>query len=232
MKPVIRVVVVEDNYLALTGITAVLERLDTIELVGVYRQAEHLLAELHRVTPDVVIADIRLPPTETDEGIRLAETLRATDPSIGVVVLSQHIEPLYASTLFAEGSHHRAYLLKERIHDAAELERAVREVARGGALIDPRVVDELLTAWHRHDESRVRTLTPRELEVLALIAQGYANHAIARRLSITKRGVERHINSIFAKLGLDRSDDVSRRVLAAILYLTSEGQLQDEPSVR
>jgi DNA-binding NarL/FixJ family response regulator len=225
MTPVLRVVLAEDNFLALTAITTVLERLEGIELVAAYRDTDTLLRELDRTSPDVVITDIRLPPTETDEGIRLADMLRTTHPTMGVVVLSQHVEPLYATALFAAGSHHRAYLLKERVRDASELDRAIHEVARGGALVDPRVVDELLTTWERRDDSPIRSLTPRELEVLGLIAEGYANNAIAERLAISKRGVERHVNGILAKLGLHESDDVSRRVMAAILFLTGEGTL-------
>ena len=218
----VRVVLGEDNYLAREGIAAALRSLDDVELVASCADFDALRAEIDRTKPDVVVTDIRLPPGETDEGIRLAQELRHTRPSVGVVVLSQHAEPFYVSTLFAEGSHGRAYLLKERIRDAAELDRAIREVSRGGALVDPRVVDKLLGAWERRDRSPLRSLTPRELEILSLIAEGLANQAIANRLSITKRGVERHINSIFAKLGLAESEDVSRRVKAAILFLSGE----------
>ena len=223
MTPPLKVVLGEDNFLAREGIAAVLGRMDGIELVASCSDHDGLRAAIERFAPDVVVTDIRLPPGQTDEGIRLAEELRATRPRVGVVVLSQHIEPFYASALFAEGSQGRAYLLKERVRDAGELERAIREVSHGGALVDPRVVDKLLTVWDRHDRSPLRSLTPRELEILGLIAEGLSNHAIAERLSITKRGVERHINSIFTKLELGESEDVSRRVMAAIVFLSGDG---------
>ena len=166
-----------------------------------------------------MIVDIRMPPTHTDEGIRLAEELRETHPTIGVVVLSQYAEPLYAAKLLEHGSDGRAYLLKERVNDRAELSRALHEVAGGRSVVDPRIVETLLQARRRRDESGLETLTAREQEILALIAEGWSNDAIAARLVITKRAVERHINSIFWKLELGESADVSRRVKAALLYL-------------
>jgi DNA-binding NarL/FixJ family response regulator len=225
----IRVVLGEDSFVVREGIAAVLGRLAGIELVAACDDLDSLRETVDRTAPDVVLTDIRMPPTQTDEGIRLAAELRETHPRIGVVVLSQHAEPLYATALFANGSYRRAYLLKERLRDAAELERAIHEVAEGGALVDPRVVDRLLAARHRREHSPLRSLTPRELEILALIAEGRTNHAIGERLGITRRGVERHINGIFAKLELGDSDDVSRRVMAALVYLSGEGRLTDEP---
>jgi DNA-binding NarL/FixJ family response regulator len=221
---VIRVALAEDNFLAREGITAVLEGLDGIELVASCGELETLRAEIERTRPDVVVTDIRLPPGFMDEGIQLAGELRATHPRIGVVVLSQHVEPLYATALFAHGSHRRAYLLKESLKDSEELARAIREVAGGGAVVDPLIVDELLSA-PRREGSTLGALTARELEILALIAEGHSNSAIAERLAITKRGVERHINSIFAKLDLGDSEDVSRRVKAALLFLAGEESL-------
>jgi DNA-binding NarL/FixJ family response regulator len=215
----LRVVLGEDNFLAREGITAVLERLDGIELVAACGDLDSLRAEIDASEPDVVLTDIRMPPGHSDEGIRLAGELRATHPRIGVVVLSLHAEPLHATALFADGAHRRAYLLKDRLTEPGELARAIREVAAGGAVVDPRVVDELLAARHRQERSPIDALTPRELAILELVAQGYANAAIAERLGIGKRGVERHINAIFAKLELGRSDEVSRRVKAALLFL-------------
>jgi DNA-binding NarL/FixJ family response regulator len=155
----------------------------------------------------------------SDEGIRFAGELRSSHPDIGVVVLSQHVEPLYATALFGDGSERRAYLLKERLADREEVSRAVREVAAGRSVVDSRVVEELLGAQRRREASKLDTLTPREREILALIAEGESNSAIAVRLVITKRAVERHINSIFWKLDLGDSEDVSRRVKAVLLYL-------------
>jgi DNA-binding NarL/FixJ family response regulator len=161
-----------------------------------------------------------MPPTNTDEGIRLADELRSSHPEVGVVVLSQHAEPWYAIALFKAGSDRRAYLLKERLKDQDELGRALRNVARGQSLVDPRIVDNLI-AQDRAD-SDLHKLTPRELEVLGLIAEGRSNQAIGKKLSMTKRGVERHINAIFMKLDLGEPETVSRRVRAALLYLNGE----------
>jgi DNA-binding NarL/FixJ family response regulator len=223
----IRIVLGEDNFLAREGITRVIDGLDGIELVAVCADLNSLRAEIERAAPDVVVTDIRMPPDHTDEGIRLAEELRATRPRVGVVVLSQHVEPLYATALFAGGSYRRAYLLKERLTNPAELRRAIEEVADGGALVDPRVVDELIS--EQLADSPLQALTPRETQILELIAKGDANSAIAERLGITKRGVERHVNSIFAKLGLADAHDVSRRVKAALLYNERESRRRGEP---
>ena len=166
-----------------------------------------------------MLTDIRMPPTNTDEGIRLAAELRSTHPEIGVVVLSQHAEPLYATALFEHGSDRRAYLLKERLRDGRELRRALHEVAGGGSVVDARSSRSSSAAQRRRENSRLDQLTPRELEILAMIAEGWSNSAIAETLSITKRAVERHINSIFSKLDLGESKDVSRRVKAVLDYL-------------
>ena len=160
-----------------------------------------------------------MPPTNTDEGIRLASELRSSKPDIGVVVLSQHNEPAYATTLFEAGSARRAYLLKERIKDAGELARAVRSVAEGGSVVDSAVVETLLEAYRSREQSPLSALTPRELEILGLIAEGRSNAAIAEALFVTKRAVERHINATFMKLDLGEDRDISRRVKAALIYL-------------
>jgi DNA-binding NarL/FixJ family response regulator len=218
----IRLILGEDSYLAREGIERVLDRADDVDLLGAYDGLEELSAAIEEQRPDVVVTDIRMPPTGTDEGIRLANELRRTHPEIGVVVLSQHIEPAYATALFEDGSNGRAYLLKERVKDAGELSRAVHSVAEGGSVVDPAVVDALLDVQRRRRSSRLDELTPRELEILGLIAEGKSNSAIADSLVVTKRAVERHINGIFLKLDLGDADDVSRRVKATLLYLSDD----------
>ena len=215
----LRVVLGEDSYLASEGIARALERTDGIELVATRGDLESLRAVIDKQHPDVVLTDIRMPPTNTDEGIRLATELRSSNPDIGVVVLSQHNEPGYATALFDTGSARRAYLLKERVKDAGELGRALRSVAAGGSVVDAAVVEALLEAYRLRDGSQLSVLTPRELEILGLIAEGRSNAAIAEALVLTKRAVERHINGIFMKLDLGENRDVSRRVKAALIYL-------------
>jgi DNA-binding NarL/FixJ family response regulator len=215
----IRVILGEDSYLAREGIRRVLEHAEEIELVATFGDLDTLLAAVEEVQPDVVLTDIRMPPSNTDEGIRLATALRSSHPDIGVVVLSQHAEPAYATALLEEGSDRRAYLLKERVTDRAELSRALQTVADGGSVIDPAVVDGLLKSQKQLVDTRLDTLTPRELEILGMIAEGRSNSAIADALVVTKRAVERHINGIFMKLDLGDSEDVNRRVKAALVYL-------------
>ena len=218
----LRVALGEDSYLAREGISRVLEAEDDIEIVATCEDFESLRAAVGETVPDVVLTDIRMPPTHTDEGIRLAAELRATHPAVGVVVLSQYAEPLYATKLLESGSDGRAYLLKERVTDRGELSRALREVAEGRSVVDAQIVEALLEVRRRREESGLDTLTSGEQEILALIAEGWSNEAIASRLFITKRAVERHINSIFWKLELGDSADVSRRVKAALLYLAGQ----------
>jgi DNA-binding NarL/FixJ family response regulator len=199
----------------------VLEDEDDIDIVATCRDYDSLRLTVRDVRPDVVLSDICMPPTHTDEGIRLAAELRSTLPSVGVVILSQYAEPLYAAKLLKDSSDRRAYLLKERVHGRSDLTRAVREVAAGRSVVDARIVELLLAAQRRRQDSRFDTLTEREQEILALVAEGLSNAAIAERFVITKRGVERHINSIFSKLGLSDSEHFSRRVKAALLYLAA-----------
>jgi DNA-binding NarL/FixJ family response regulator len=215
----IRVVLGEDSYLAREGVVRALEAVAGVELVAVCEDLDSLRLAIDELRPDVVLTDIRMPPTSSDEGIRLAAELRLSHPEIGVVVLTQHADPVYATTLLEGGSDGRAYLLKERVRDPAELVWALHEVAEGGSVVDPRIVETLLGAQERRQGSRVQTLTQREREILALLAEGRSNFAIAESLVITKRAVERHINSIFAKLDLEESPDVSRRVRATLIYL-------------
>lgn len=217
----IRVVVGEDNFLVREGIVSILDDIDDVELLEATEDLDALRASVERTAPDVVVTDIRMPPTNTDEGIQLATELRSSHPQIGVVILSQHAEPRYALALLSAGSDRRAYLLKERLTDPAELSRAVREVVKGGSVIDSRVVEKLVAARERGD-SELAALTPRELEILGLIAQGRSNSSIASSLTITKRAVERHINAIFLKLDLGEPADVNRRVKAALVYLSGD----------
>ena len=219
----LRVVLGEDSFLAREAICRVLEQAEGIELVAACSDLNELRETIDKTGPDVVLTDIRMAPDNSDEGIRLATELRTRHPEIGVVVLSQHAEPLYASLLFEGGSDGRAYLLKESVKDQGELSRALHTVAAGGSVVDPVVVEKLVEDRRRREDARLDELTPRELQILALIAQGQSNSAIADGLVITKRAVERHINSIFLKLDLRDADDISRRVKAALLYLAGEG---------
>jgi DNA-binding NarL/FixJ family response regulator len=218
----IRVILGEDSYLASEGIAHVLERADDIELVATHTDLKTLSVAIAEEHPDVVLTDIRMPPDNSDEGIRLANALRLSDPDIGVVVLSQHAEPAYATALLEGGSEGRAYLLKERVKNAGELARALHEVAEGGSVIDPTIVESLLRSRQRQEDAHLDQLTPRELEILGLIAEGRSNASIADALVLSKRAVERHINGIFMKLELGNAEDVSRRVRAALLYLAEQ----------
>jgi DNA-binding NarL/FixJ family response regulator len=216
----IRVVVAEDNYLVREAVTRLLESVPDIEVAGVCEDYEGLLATVAETVPDVVLTDIRMPPTGTDEGVRAAAELRGSHPDIGVVVLSQFVEPGYALELLDGGSERRAYLLKERVSDVDQLVRAIREVAGGGSVIDPKVVEALVDARSRRSDSPLQHLTPRESEVLAEMAQGRNNAAVAATLGLSERAVEKHINSVFSKLGLSEEPDVHRRVKAVLLYLS------------
>lgn len=216
----LRVALAEDSFIVREGIAEVLDDHDG-ELTVVARCAdvESLLRAVDELAPDVVVTDIRMPPTNTDEGIRMAATLRDTHPGIGVVVLSNYAEPAYALALLESGSEGRAYLLKDRIHDRSQLVSAIKTVAVGGSAMDPKIVEPLMRSRGRVERSPLSALTARELEVLAQIAQGMSNAAIAEELILTKRAVEKHINSIFQKLSLAGAEDVSKRVKATLLFL-------------
>ena len=216
----IRVALAEDNVLLREGLTRLIAASGNLDLVGVAADLPGLLAVVAEQVPDVVVTDIRMPPTGTDEGIQAAAWIRRHHPRIGVVVLSQYTAPAYAVTLLEHGSAGRAYLLKERVGGADELVRAIREVAGGGSVIDPLVVDELVRARAQEQRSGLSSLTPRETEILAEMAQGKSNAAIAAALFITGRAVEKHTNSIFMKLGLSEEKDVNRRVKAVLVYLS------------
>ncbi len=215
----IRVLVGEDDFLVREGLREVLGGDPGLRVVAAGGDLPALEAALERDPPDVILTDIRMPPTRTDEGIRLARTVRAAYPGVGVVILSQSAEPEYALALLDAGSDRRAYLLKERLHDRASLSAAIRAVAAGGSMIDPKVVETLVAARNRAERSPLRALTAREREVLAEIAQGKSNAAIAESLVLTKRAVEKHINAIFLKLGLAFADDVAKRVKATLIFL-------------
>jgi DNA-binding NarL/FixJ family response regulator len=191
---------------------------DNVEIVADCGDGASLLEEVERLRPDVVITDVRMPPSGDDEGIRVAQRLRETDPGIGVVVLSHYADTRYGRDLFAGGAEGRAYLLKDRVNDGRELRAAIEVVARGGSMIDPEIVRLLLESEERRHDSPLKDLTPREREVLAAMASGKSNAAIAEELVLTKRAVEKHVGAIFLKLGLPGEDVVSRRVAAVLLY--------------
>ena len=216
----IRVALAEDNVLLREGISRLVSANDDFELVGVAADLPQLLRVVSEHAPDVVVTDIRMPPTGTDEGIQAAAWIREHHPRAGVVVLSQYTAPAYALALLEHGSAGRAYLLKEQVASVDELARAIRTVAQGGSVIAPRVVDELVRARSQRHMSPLSSLTARESEILAEMAQGKSNAAIAATLSITERAVEKHTNSIFAKLGLSEEKDVNRRVKAVLLFLS------------
>jgi DNA-binding NarL/FixJ family response regulator len=215
----IRVILAEDNYLVREGVRRLLETEPDLELVAVCEDYDSLLAAMATAEPDVVLTDIRMPPTGTNEGIRAAEHLRETRPEAGVVLLSQYDDPAYAVAFLEKGAAGRAYLLKERVSDLDQLVVALREVARGGSVIDSKVVDALVAGRARAAQSPLAHLTPREREVLALIAEGRSNSAVAEVLFLSERAVEKHINSIFAKLGLPEAHESHRRVKAVLLFL-------------
>ena len=227
----IRVVIAEDSYMIREYLATTLNAAPEVDLVAVCANAKELQLAIETWTPDVVLTDIRMPPSGVDEGIRVAARLRETSPEIGVVVLSQYAEPAYALALLEKGTGRRAYLLKERVRKRDELIGAIEKVAQGGSIIDPAIVDVLIEARSRAAHSRLTELTTRERELLAEIAAGKSNGAIADSLFLTKRAVEKHVNSIFSKLDLPETQDVSRRVKATLIFLSEEGsEVAAEPS--
>ena len=216
----IRIVIGEDSLIVREGVSQLLAIDPSVEILAAVGDADSLRDACLRHEPDVVLTDIRMPPTSTDEGIRLAGELRDLRPEVGVVVLSQYADPVYALALLDRGSDRRAYLLKERVHNRAELMAAIRAVADGGSMVDPKIVEALVSARGRAEHSPLNELTAREREVLSEIAQGKSNTAIAETLFLTKRAVEKHINSIFLKLGLANVEDVSKRVTATLMFLS------------
>jgi len=220
----IRLVLAEDNMLVREGVRTLISLEEDLELVGVSEDLEGLLGLVDAEDPDVVLTDIRMPPTGSDEGVQAARQLRRTHPRTGVVVLSHYLEPAYALAVFADGAHGRGYLLKERVANVEQLAGAIREVARGGSVIDPKVVDALMAA-RLAGRSPLATLTPRERETLAEMAQGKNNAAIGQALVLSDRAVEKHINAVFTKLGLGPEVDAHRRVTAVLVYLADQGRL-------
>lgn len=219
----LRVVLAEDSALFREGVTALLHSHPAIAEVREAATTAEVLALVQTSTPDVVLTDIRMPPDHVDEGIQLANTLRHSHPGLGVVVLSQYADAELALSLMADGSGGRGYLLKERVSDLDQLVTSLAEVAAGGSAIDPEVVDLLMHRDFRNRTSPLQRLTARETEVLALIATGASNAAIAKSLVVTPRMVEKHINSIFAKLDLPVGDDTHRRVAAVLMHLADGG---------
>ncbi len=218
----IRVVLADDSLIVREGVEQLLDASPTVDVVGSCDDIDALFALVDAEAPDVVMTDIRMPPSNTDEGVRVAARLRETRPEVGVIVLSQYSEPAYVLELLALGSDRRGYLLKERVHDRSQLVSAIDTVHQGGSVIDPKIVEVLVDAKARAERTPLAALTPREREVLAEIAEGKSNTAIAETLVLTKRAVEKHINAIFLKLGLASADDVSKRVKATLMFLAED----------
>jgi DNA-binding NarL/FixJ family response regulator len=218
----IRLIIAEDSYVVREGLMQLLASDPDVDLVAVADDGNSLLDAIERERPDVVLTDIRMPASGEQDGIRIAAQLRETHPDIGVVVLSQFADPEFALDLFEAGSARRAYLLKERVRNRAEIVAAISAVNEGGSVIDPKVVETLIAERSRAADSPLAELTTREREVLAEVAQGKSNAAIASSLFLTKRAVEKHINSIFMKLDLREADDISRRVKAALIFLAED----------
>ena len=214
-----RVVIAEDDLLAREGVQQLIAGLDGMDVVDAVGDLPAVEAAIERLKPDIVVTPIRLPPTRTDEGVRLASMLRERHPDVGVVLLTQYAEPEYARRLLEAGGSGRAYLLKERVTDPGQLESAIRTVVSGGSYVDSVVVERVLAASAERASERVDALTPRGIQVIGLIAQGKSNEAVARELNISRRAVERHVNAIFSRLGIEESPDVSRRVMAVLVYL-------------
>lgn len=216
----IRVVIADDHYLVREGTRRLLEASGEVVVVATVEDGEQLRAAVERLSPDAAIIDIRMPPTHQMEGIEAALEIRGNHPGVGVVVLSQHANSLYAFELFKHGTRGLAYLLKDRVGELDELVRAVKEVTSGGSVIDPVVVEALLQRQRHHSERLLDTLTPREMDVLAAMAEGQSNAFIGENLFISQSAVEKHINAIFAKLGLSAEEtDTHRRVAAVLAFL-------------
>ena len=218
-RPPIRIVIADDAYLVRVAVKHLIDGAARMVVVGECEDATSVPGVLDEQRADLLITDIRMPPSGDDAGIRLAATLRKTHPALAVIVLSTYADVAYALKLFEHGSDSRGYLLKDRIRDRAQVLDAVYAVTGGGSAIDPKIVEGLVSSSRGQRRSGLEELTPRELDTLALIAEGRSNAAIAESLVLTKRAVEKHVNAIFAKLDLGDPDDVSRRVMAVLLYL-------------
>jgi DNA-binding NarL/FixJ family response regulator len=228
LSPVaLRIALAEDNYIVREGLEQLLGGDEEIEVLASCADMPSLLEAVDADPPDVVLTDIRMPPDGDDAGIQIAARLRETHPQVGVVVLSQYSEPGFVLRLLDSGSEGRAYLLKERVADRSQLTRAIAAVAEGGSVIDPKIVEVLVQARARAESSPLGEMTPRELDVLAAVAEGKSNAAIAEELVLSKRAIEKHINAIFLKLGLTYSPDaeqISKRVKAALIFLGESEQ--------
>lgn len=224
-RPPIRVVLADDAFLVRTAVKHLLQGSPAIEVVGECADTTAVPKICDEQRADLLITDIRMPPGGDDEGIQLAARLRETHPALGVIVLSTYSDVTYALKLFESGSDSRGYLLKDRLRDRDQLLDAVKAVADGHSVIDPQIVEDLVRSRDTQRVSKLSQLTPREIETLALVAEGHSNAIIAERLVLTKRAVEKHVNAIFAKLELGDPEHVSRRVRAALIYLA------DRPSV-
>ena len=213
-----RVVLADDTVLLREGVARILDEAG-FEVVGQAGNADELMLKVRSYSPDVAIVDIRMPPTHTDEGLRAAQEIREKHPSVGVLVLSQYVEAAYAMELLAESAEGVGYLLKDRVSDVNEFADAVRRVGEGGSALDPTIVSQLVGRRRRDDP--IDQLTPREREVLGLMAEGRSNSGIAEQLVVTERAVEKHVTSIFSKLRLPAAAEDHRRVLAVLAYLRS-----------
>jgi DNA-binding NarL/FixJ family response regulator len=219
----ILVVLAEDSALLRAGIARLLDARDEVELVAECADLPSLLEHIDRDEPDVVVTDIRMPPTQTDEGLKAAHHVRRTRPETGVVVLSQFVEPSFAIELLGDGAGKRAYLLKERVANVDELVDTIERVAGGGSVVDPEVVEALVAGQLTSRQSALDRLTPRERDVLTAMASGKSNSAIAASLVLSERAVEKHSTNIFSKLDLTDEPDVNRRVMAVLLWLKGGG---------
>jgi DNA-binding NarL/FixJ family response regulator len=219
MADQMRLIIAEDNYLVREGTRRLLEDSGAVDVLAVVGGADELQTAVTTLRPDVVLTDIRMPPTHQLEGISAAHAIRATFPNIGVVVLSQYSDAAYATELFRNGTDGLGYLLKANVGELDELLHALREVAAGRSVVDARVVERLVQRRIAQDESPLRVLAPRELQVLAEMAEGKTNAAIADSLHLSESAIEKHINSIFAKLNLSEERNLSRRVAAVLAYL-------------
>ena len=215
-----RLVLGEDNALLREGMRGLLSATDEVEVVAACSDLDSILESIDTLRPDVVLTDIRMPPTGTDEGVQVARHCRSRHPSTGVILLSQYVDPAYVRSLLESGSAGRGYLLKERVSDVEELIRAVTAVAAGGSVVDPQVIEHLVRTGVSRGNANVARLSPRELEVLAEMSRGRNNTAIAASLFIGQRAVEKHNNTIFAKLGVGVGDESHPRVRAVLLYLS------------
>jgi len=227
MAAPLRVVIAEDNYLVREGARRLLEETGEVEVIAAVGTADELLDAADRLAPHAVVTDIRMPPAHHMEGIQAAHQIRSRHPEVGVVVLSQHAAEAYAFELLKEGTAGLAYLLKDRVGDSEEIVRALREVCAGRSVIDPLIVDALVTRRARLRDSPLAELTPREMDVLRLMAEGRTNAAIAGSLYLSVSAVEKHVNSLFRKLGLTEETQVHRRVAAVLTLLRDTGLTPD-----